>query len=166
MGEDVVIRSATPADAKSLARIYNHYIRETIVTFEEEPVAELDMAGRISEVLAGSLPWLVAELGGSVAGYARATKWRPRSAYRFSVEATIYLAPEHVGAGLGTQLYRRLLQDLKERGLHLVIGGVALPNAASVALHEKLGFRKVAHFAEVGFKFGRWVDVSYWQLAL
>jgi L-amino acid N-acyltransferase YncA len=166
MDPGALTRTATTADAEALARIYNHYIWEIIVIFEEESVSASDMAGRVSEVLAASLPWLVAERDGTIVGYARATKWRPRSAYRFSVEATIYLAPEQVGAGLGTKLYRDLLQDLKDRGFHLVIGGVALPNAASVALHEKLGFRKVAHFGEVGFKFGKWIDVAYWQLSL
>lgn len=161
-----MIRPASVADADAIASIYNHYVRETVVTFEEEPVSAADMAGRIAEVAATSLPWLVAEQAGSVVGYARATKWRPRSAYRYSVETTIYLAPAHLGNGIGTQLYRELLEQLKHRGLHLAIGGVALPNAASVALHEKLGFRKVAHFGEVGFKFGRWIDVAYWQLPL
>jgi L-amino acid N-acyltransferase YncA len=161
-----LIRAATPADAEALVRIYNHYVRETVVTFEEEPVSVADMAGRIAEVASASLPWLLAEREGEVVGYARATKWKPRSAYRHSVETTIYLSARHVGAGVGTLLYQRLLADLKSHGLHLAIGGVALPNAASVALHEKLGFRKVAHFNEVGFKFGRWIDVAYWQLAL
>jgi len=161
-----VIRPARVGDAAAIAFIYNHYVRETVVTFEEEPVSEADMAERIAEVAAASLPWLVAEQAGSVVGYARATKWRPRSAYRYSVETTVYLAPAHLGNGIGTQLYRQLLEQLKQRGLHLAIGGVALPNAASVALHEKLGFRKVAHFGEVGFKFGRWIDVAYWELPL
>jgi L-amino acid N-acyltransferase YncA len=161
-----VIRAATAADAEAIARIYNHYIRETVVTFEEEPVSPSDMAGRIAEVVAASLPWLVVEQDGSIVGYARATKWKGRSAYRYSVETTIYLAPECVGARIGTNLYRHLLEELKDLGLHLVIGGVALPNAASIALHEKLGFRKVAHFNEVGFKFGKWIDVAYWQLSL
>ena len=161
-----MIRAATAADAAAIAAIYNHYIRDSIVTFEEQPVAPAEMANRIAEVAAAALPWLVVERDGAVAGYARATKWRPRSAYRYSVETTIYLGPQHVGAGLGTGLYRELLAQLKGRGLHLAIGGVALPNDASVALHERLGFRKVAHFAEVGFKFGRWIDVAYWQLAL
>ena len=161
-----MIRAATAADAAAIATIYNHYVRETVVTFEEEPVSAADMATRIAEVAAASLPWLVIEHAGTPVGFARATKWRPRSAYRYSVETTIYLAPQHVGAGLGGSLYRELLAQLKRQGLHLAIGGVALPNVASVALHEKLGYRKVAHFSEVGFKFGRWIDVAYWQLAL
>ena len=161
-----MIRAATAADAAAIALIYNHYVRETVVTFEEEPVSAQDMAARIADVAAASLPWLVCEQQGAVIGYARATKWRPRSAYRYSVETTIYLAPQSLGTGIGTRLYRELLEQLKSRGLHLAIGGVALPNPASVALHEKLGFRKVAHFGEVGYKFGRWIDVAYWELPL
>ena len=99
-------------------------------------------------------------------GYASATKWKGRSAYRFSVETTIYLAPHSVGKRIGTELYRHLLDQLRDLGLHTAIGGVALPNPASVALHEKCGFRKVAHFGEVGFKFGKWIDVAYWQVSL
>jgi phosphinothricin acetyltransferase len=162
-----LIRPAVAAeDAETIALIYNHYVRDTVVTFEEEAVSAQDMAARIAEVAASSLPWLVVEQHGAVIGYARATQWRPRSAYRYSVETTIYLAPRSLGTGIGTRLYRALLERLKVQGLHLAIGGVALPNPASVALHEKLGFRKVAHFGEVGFKFGRWIDVAYWELKL
>ena len=161
-----MIRQALATDAEAIARIYNHYILDTIITFEEQPVSPSEMAERIAEVAAASLPWLVAEQDGSILGYARASKWKGRSAYRFSVETTIYLAPHCLGNGLGTSLYQLLLRQLKDLKLHIAIGGIALPNAPSLALHEKLGFRKVAHFAEVGFKFGKWIDVGYWQLTL
>jgi L-amino acid N-acyltransferase YncA len=161
-----VIRQAVPTDAEAIARIYNHYIRDTVITFEEEPVSCSEMAERIAEVSSASLPWLVAEQDGTVLGYAVASKWKGRSAYRFSVETTIYLAPNCLGRGIGTRLYQPLLKQLKDLRLHVAIGGIALPNAASLALHEKLGFRKVAEFAEVGFKFRRWIDVGYWQLTL
>lgn len=161
-----MIRQAVATDAEAIARIYNYYILDTTVTFEEQPVAPAQMAERIAAVIAASLPWLVVEQDGSILGYARASKWKERSAYRFSVETTIYLAPHCQGKGIGTNLYQHLLKQLKDLELHLAIGGVALPNAASVALHEKLGFRKVAHFNEVGFKFGTWIDVAYWQLSL
>jgi L-amino acid N-acyltransferase YncA len=137
-----------------------------VVTFEEEPVAAAEMARRMAEVQAVSLPWLVAEREGTVAGYAYATPWRTRPAYRFSAELTVYVAPDQGGRGLGSALYARLLAAARDRGLHAVMGGIALPNEASVRLHEKLGFEKVAHFREAGFKFGRWVDVGYWQLLL
>ena len=161
----MTLRPARVADATALAHIYNHYVRETIVTFEELPVAPDALAARIEEITA-ALPWLVCENEGAVLGYAYASPWRPRAAYRHSVEATVYLDRTATGRGLGTQLYRELIAQLRERGLHVVIGGVALPNPASVALHEKLGFEKVAHFNEVGFKLGRWIDVAYWQLRL
>lgn len=161
-----MIRSATDADSEAIAGIYNHYVTETTVTFEEEPVSASEIAARMGEVAADSLPWLVALQDDFIAGYARATKWKGRSAYRFSVETTIYLAPRCVGAGIGTALYQHLLAQLRDLRLHIAIGGVALPNSASVALHEKLGFRKVAHFGEVGFKFGKWIVVAYWQLKL
>lgn len=161
-----MIRPVLITDADAICEIYNHYVTETVVTFEEEPVSVSEMTQRIAAVLTTPLPWLVVERGDSVVGYARATKWKERSAYRFSAETTIYLAPRSLRAGVGTELYLRLLEELRGSGMHLAIGGVALPNAASVALHEKLGFRKVAHFSDVGFKRGRWIDVAYWQLAL
>jgi L-amino acid N-acyltransferase YncA len=161
-----VIRPASPADADAIARIYNHYISNTIVTFEESPLASGEIADRIGKVVSASLPWIVLEQAGQVAGYAYASKWQGRSAYRFSVESTVYLAPAATGQGFGTKLYERLISILAEGQAHVVIGGIALPNAASVALHETLGFEKVAHFKEVGFKFGQWIDVGYWQRPL
>lgn len=160
------IREATSSDAAAIAEIYNHYVNETVVTFEEEPVPAEEIARRIEEVRSASLPWLVAEEGQTVAGYAYATRWRVRSGYRFSAEVTVYLAPGHGGRGIGSKLYEQLFPRLQARGVHAVMGGIALPNDASVALHEKLGMRKVAHFEQVGFKLGRWIDVGYWQLIL
>jgi len=161
-----MIRPATASDAGAIARIYNYYIQNTVITFEEQIVSADEIAGRIEAVTSVSLPWLVAEDAGQITGYAYATKWRPRSAYRFSVELTVYLDPECVGKGLGSQLYTALFALLKDKGVHSVIGGVAQPNPASTALHEKFGMTKVAHFTEVGFKFGKWVDVGYWQATL
>ena len=159
---DLFIRPATRDDASEIARIYNHYIRETVVTFEEQVVTARDMAGRLDAVAEHDLPWLVAERKQSVVGYAYADRWKQRSAYRHSVESTIYLDADCTRAGIGKQLYQQLITVLPA-SIHLIIGGIALPNAASVALHERLGFDKVAHFREVGFKFGRWIDVGYWQ---
>jgi L-amino acid N-acyltransferase YncA len=161
-----MLRRATTADAAAIAAIYNHYVANTIVTFEEEAVPEADMAGRIGETLAAGLPWLVAEENGRVLGYAYAGKWKSRCSYRFSLETTVYLDQAATGRGLGTQLYTALIAEAKPRGMHALIGGVALPNAASVALHEKLGFREVARFREVGWKFDQWIDVGYWELVL
>ncbi|CAN7643394.1 GNAT family N-acetyltransferase [Pseudoduganella sp. LjRoot289] len=160
-----MIRPATADDAGAIAAIYNHYIATTTISFEEQPVAAADMAGRIAGVTA-TLPWLVFEQDGAVLGYAYATPWRVRSAYRFSVESSVYVSHGHPRMGIGSRLYRALLDELRARGLHMVIGGIAQPNEASVALHEAMGFEKVAHFKQVGMKFGRWVDVAYWELCL
>lgn len=160
-----MIRSATAADAAAIATIYNHYVATTTISFEEELIGTDGMAERIATV-APRLPWLVCEQDGQLVGYAYATPWRVRSAYRYSAESSVYLAPGHAGKGIGKRLYHALIGELRERGLHMVIGGIAQPNEASVALHEALGFRKVAHFSEVGMKFGCWVDVGYWELRL
>lgn len=160
------VRPVAAADAEAIARIYNYYVLNTVITFEEVPVSAEDMTARIAETQRLSLPWLVAEAEGAIVGYAYARKWRPRSAYRYSVETTIYLAHGHEGRGIGRSLYAALLPLVKERGMHVAIGGVALPNDASIALHEKLGFERVAVFRQVGFKHDRWVDVAYWQLVL
>jgi phosphinothricin acetyltransferase len=162
----IAIRLAASADSESIARIYNHYIRVSVITFEEHDVSSAEMASRVEATLGESLPWLVAEDEGVIVGYAYANKWKVRSAYRFAVESTIYLDHHFTGRGVGTKLYEELLTILRTKSMHVVIGGIAQPNAASIALHERLGFEKVAHFKEVGFKFGRWVDVAYWQLAL
>ncbi|HSR15883.1 MAG TPA: arsinothricin resistance N-acetyltransferase ArsN1 family B [Gemmatimonadales bacterium] len=161
-----MIRLAAPADAPAIATIYNHYVRETVVTFEEEPVTDAEMARRIGEVLDASLPWLAAEEDGTILGYAYGAPWAGRSGYRFSAEITVYLTPGQTGKGIGTQLYDRLFPLLETRGIHAVIGGIALPNPASVALHERFGLTKVAHFGQVGYKFGQWIDVGYWHRIL
>lgn len=160
-----MIRSASLGDAPAIAAIYNHYVANTVVTFEEAPVTDQEMAGRMSEVQA-VLPWLVFERDGRVVGYAYASRWRTRSAYRFAAESTIYLDTAFTGMGIGTKLYDRLLFELQAKSVHTVMGGIALPNAGSVALHENLGFKKVAHFEQVGWKFERWIDVGYWQRTL
>lgn len=157
------IRPVRAEDAEAIAALYAHYVLNTSISFEEEAVSARQMAERINEVTTASLPWLVAEQSGQVVGYAYATKWKARSAYRFTVESTVYLDPNVVGQGLGSMLYEALFASLRTRGVHSVIAGIALPNPASIALHEHFGFRKVAHFKEVGFKFKQWLDVGYWQ---
>ena len=160
------IRMATAEDAAAVAAIYNPYVADTCVTFETEPVQAAGMAARITEVLDAGLPWLLAEDAAGVVGFAYASKWKGRCAYRFSVESTVYLHRGHTGRGIGRALYGRLLEEIRARRMHAVIGGIALPNAASIALHQRLGFRKVAHFEQVGYKQDRWVDVGYWQLLI
>jgi L-amino acid N-acyltransferase YncA len=164
--DHTTIQAAAPSDAAAVAAIYNHYIAETVATFEEEPVSISEMARRMAEVQSASLPWLVAEEDGQIVGYAYATQWKARSSYRFSVAISVYSAPGFMRRGIGSKLYGQLFPMLKDRNIHTVIGGIAQPNEASVALHEKFGMRKVAHFSEVGFKFNRWIDVGYWQRTL
>jgi L-amino acid N-acyltransferase YncA len=166
MSQKAVIREAELSDAASIAQIYNAYIQTSTITFEEEAVTPEEMARRIGDVRAGGLPWYLSIAEGEVAGYAYATRWRPRSAYGLSVEVTVYVAQAYTGRGIGTDLYERVLGMLKERGFHTAIAGIALPNLKSITLHQRFGFVKVAHFSQVGFKLGRWVDVGYWQLML
>jgi phosphinothricin acetyltransferase len=160
-----MIRPCRLSDAQQICEIYNHHVLNTVVTFEETPVSVDEMARRIG-VVTEKWPWFVWEEQGAIAGYAYATMWKERSAYRFSVESTVYIAEGRIRRGIGAALYRELLPELRRRGAHYVIGGIALPNDASVALHEKLGFTKIGQFVEVGFKHGRWVDVGYWALLL
>ena len=161
-----MIRTVTPEDAPSIASLYNHYVLNTAISFETDAVSPNEMASRIREVTAAGLPWLVAEVNDRVVGYAYASKWKGRCAYRFSVESSVYVDAEHTGKGIGSALYDALLDRLRSGKTHVVIGGIALPNEGSVALHERFGFRKVAHFSEVGYKFERWIDVGYWQVTL
>ncbi len=162
----MLIRNAQVADAAALARIYNYYIENTCVTFETEAVSADEMAGRITDTNAIPLPWLVAADDERIVGYAYATRWKGRCAYRFAVESTIYLDSNETGRGTGRPLYAALVEAIRAHSMRSVIGGIALPNEASIRLHESLGFRKVGHFERVGFKQDRWVDVGYWQLQL
>ena len=161
-----MIRPITPTDLHDVVTIYNHYIENTTVSFEEDPISPESMQERVNKVLNADLPWLVFEENGKVIGYAYAGLWNTRSAYRFTVETSVYLSPESVGKGLGKQLYSHLLKILKEKGLRNVLGVIAQPNPASVGFHESFGFRKMGEFSEVGLKFGRCISVGYWQLKM
>lgn len=161
-----MIRVANAKDAQAIADIYNHYIDTSIITFETEHVSTKDIAGRIEETLSQELPYLVLEEDNQVIGYAYASKWKGRCAYRFTVESTVYLSHQATGKSYGTKLYQELFKQLKALNYHAVIGGISLPNPASIALHEKMGMEKVAHFKQVGFKFDKWIDVGYWQKIL
>lgn len=160
-----MIRSVKTEDAKFLADIYNHYIVNTCNTFEETALGEEDFKNRIQNHNP-KLPWLVFETNDRVIGYAYATDWKLRSAYKFTVESSIYLDVNSLQKGIGTQLYQSLIDQLIRLKIHAVIGGIALPNPNSIKFHEKMGFKQIAHFKEVGFKFNRWVDVGYWELLL
>jgi len=160
-----MIRPVQLADAPALAAIYNPYIRDTVISFEEAPVSAEEMAARITKVTV-DYPWLVWEEAGVVLGYAYGSSWRARHAYRFAVETTVYLADGQQGKGAGARLYEALLEELRQRGFHSALGCLGLPNEPSIRLHERLGFRKVGHMAEAGWKFGAWVDVGFWERLL
>jgi L-amino acid N-acyltransferase YncA len=161
-----MLRTATPADAAAIAAIYNHYVLHTIVTFEEEPVTAAEIAARIREVQDAGIPWFVWEENCRVLGYTYASKWKSRCSFRYSLETTVYLDQHATGRGLGRKLYTPLIEALRTQKYHALIGGISIPNPASIALHEKLGFQKIGHFKEVGWKFNQWIDVGYWELVL
>ncbi len=161
-----MIRPVEDRDAESIARIYNHYVTSSTITFEEQEVSVHEMSERISGNVDSDAPWLVNESDGFVTGYANASIWKKRSAYRFTVEVSVYLEQKVFGQGTGTRLYQALFQELRKRSYHSAIGIIALPNPASIALHEKCGMEQVALFREVGYKFEQWIDVGYWQVAL
>ena len=156
------VRAVTPQDAAGLADVYAPYVLGSVATFEDVPPDAAEMARRAG----AGLPWRVAVEGGEVVGYAGAAPHRSRAAYRWTVETSVYLAPRACGRGLGTALYASLLPELRGLGHVTALAGVTLPNPASVALHEAVGFRPVARFPHVGFKSGAWHDVGWWSLAL
>jgi len=160
-----MIRNASIDDSAAISDIYNHYVLNTIVTFEEETVSPIQMVKRLLDVQSRH-PWLVYELEGKVVGYAYANAWKPRSAYRHTVESSMYLDPEYTGRGIGKILYSELIKRLEALNIHCMIGGIALPNEISIRLHESMGFKKTGQLTEVGMKFGKWIDVGYWNLLL
>ena len=163
---DPRIRPATLADAAQIVDIYNHYIATSYATFEVDPIDAAEMATRIEDVLAGGYPFFICEQESEIVGYAYGHQYRPRPAYRYSAETSVYIKPGHEGKSIGTMLYEKLFAELKNGELHAIIAGISLPNDASVRLHEKFGMEKVAHFREVGRKFDRWIDVGYWEIVV
>lgn len=162
-GASAYVRQVTGVDAGVIADLYNQYVLSSVATFEEQPVDAAEMAMRIERVQVAGLPWLVAEVDGELYGYAYGAPWHRRSAYRFTAEISVYLDARALGQGMGTLLYQALFGALSEQGIRTVIGVIALPNAASVALHEKFGLQKAGQLDQVGLKFGRWIDVGFWQ---
>ena len=160
-----MLRNACLDDAPSICEIYNHYILNSPATFEEVPISTNEMRQRIVETTQ-TYPWFVCEEDGHLLGYAYGRGWRERAAYCYSTEAGVYLHPTAIGKGKGSALLDALLSELRARKFHCVMGGISLPNNASVALLLKFGFRQVAHFKETGYKVGHWIDVGYWQLML
>jgi phosphinothricin acetyltransferase len=160
-----VIRPVTADDAAAVCGIYNYYITNTVITFEEDELEPAAMEARIRDI-AGRYPWLVWEDNGEVLGYAYAHQWHDRAAYRFSAETTVYLRHDILGRGIGRQLLGRIIADLRKTDVHALMAVITVPNERSTALHESFGFKKAGEFREIGYKLDRRLDVGYWELLL
>jgi phosphinothricin acetyltransferase len=161
----IVIRLATAADAAPIANIYRPIVESTTISFETEPPGDDEMRRRIVEA-AERYPWLVCDIDGFVAGYAYAGRHRARAAYQWSVDVSVYVDASRRRRGIGQGLYTSLLAMLAAQGFFNAFAGIALPNPASVALHESLGFEPIGIYRHVGFKLGAWHDVGWWQRPL
>jgi phosphinothricin acetyltransferase len=166
--QPVYLRDAVDDDVPEIARIYGHYVRTSCFTFEEVEPSREEMAARLERVRENHLPWRVAEAADSgILGYAYATPFRARSAYRYTIENSVYVAPEHVRRGVGLALMRDLMRACTELGYRQMIAVIGdSTNGGSLRLHTRLGFRTIGHQLAVGLKFGRWVDVVQMQMAL
>ncbi|MCU1689357.1 MAG: family N-acetyltransferase [Pseudonocardiales bacterium] len=166
MAGELILRDAVPGDAEALSAIYAHYVLHTVITFDETPLTSVEWAGKVAHMQADGWPVLVAEVDGEVLGYAYVSQFRPKSAYRFTVEDSIYLAPTATGRGIGRPLLTELLERSRAAGARSVIAVIAAPGEVSVALHARAGFLDAGVLRDVGFKFGGWVDTIQMQLML
>jgi L-amino acid N-acyltransferase YncA len=165
--EEFTVRAAVPADLEQVAAICAHYVTTTATTFEEVPPTVADWRRRLDDLAGRNLPFLVAERDGTVCGYAYASPWRPRPAYRYTVEDTVYVSPVHTGRGLGHALLGALLTGCEQAGARQVIAVIADTGSdASVALHLRLGFMPAGRLCRVGRKHGRWIDTVLMQREL
>jgi L-amino acid N-acyltransferase YncA len=161
------VEPATSADLEAVAKIFEHYVTDSVATFEEVPPTVGDWRRRLDDLSARDLPFLVARVGEEVAGFAYASPWRPKPAYRYTAEDTVYLAPGWTGRGLGRALLERLLSDCAQAGMRQVIAVIADTGSdASAALHRGLGFTEAGRLEAVGHKHGRWIDTLLMQRAL
>jgi phosphinothricin acetyltransferase len=156
-------RADSVRDAEAIAAIYAPFVTDTVISFEDVPPTPAEMAERI-ERLAKTHAWLVAEDDGEILGYAYACPHRERAAYRLTTEVTVYVDPRHQRRGAGRALYKELLERLARQGYRVALAVIALPNDASVGLHEACGFTLVGVYRRIGFKLGEWWDVGWWQL--
>jgi phosphinothricin acetyltransferase len=156
------IRNYQNKDLEAVTKIFNYYVENHTCTFQLKPFT-LDEIRYKADAIQKIYPFLVLQENNEVIGFAYGSRWRAKEAYDLSVETTIYLKPGLNGHGLGSQLYSQLIESLKTKGFHLLIGGLTLPNPASIRLHEKLGFEKVGEFKDAGKKFGQWHCVGFWQ---
>lgn len=160
-----MIRPVTLQDAPAITSIYNEYVEHSVVTFETLPISEETMRSRIAEIQQ-SYPYLVYEAEGQVIAYSYVHAWKTRKAYEHTAETTIFVHPDHKQKGIGAELVRHLIEECRQRHFHILIACITTSNTASIILHQKLGFQKVAHYHEVGWKFDQWLDVADYQLTL
>jgi len=165
VAEDTTLRLARHGDARGVAAIYAPVVQTTAISFETEPPTMEDMAQRIQKTLA-HWPWMVCDRAGEVLGYAYASQHRERAAYQWSVDVSVYVHPRAHRSGIGRALYTSLIRLLVLQGFYNAYAGITLPNAASVGLHEAVGFLPVGVYRKVGFKLGAWHDVGWWSLLL
>lgn len=161
----MILRGATAADGAACAAIYAPFVTHTWVSFELTPPDADEMAARIA-ACSTTHSWLIAEVDGAVAGYAYGSQHRTREAYQSSCDVAVYVDPGFARRGFGRALYSALLPELKTRNYHAAFAGIALPNSASIALHEAMGFAPVGVYNQVGWKLGGWRDVGWWQRLL
>jgi L-amino acid N-acyltransferase YncA len=161
-----MIRDVTLVDAARIAEIYNYYIEETIITFEYDRVSENDIRQRIEKIQKKGFPYFVYEKEGEIIGYAYLNNWRERAAYDITLETSVYLDHNLIGSGIGSILYQELIDRARKIDIHSLIGVVSLPNEQSQKLHRKFNFDLIGNFRESGVKFGKLIDVEFWQLIL
>lgn len=161
----MVIRNFEDRDVAPAATLTNYYIQNTAVHFGYQPYTTDEFRSIWSEGRR-TYPWLAAELDGRFAGYAKGSRWRERDAYSKTIEFGLYVERDFQGRGVGKALYTQLIARSKQAGFHAAVGGITMPNEASVRLHESMGFTKVGVFREVGRKFDQWHDTGWWQLIL
>jgi L-amino acid N-acyltransferase YncA len=163
---DLVMRPYRPEDIPAVTRIYGHYVRETVITFETDEPGEAEMASRFAAIAQKGHPLLIGEIAGAVIGYAYASTYRPREAYRFTCEDSIYLAPAAVGRGIGSAMLGRLIQDSSKAGLKQMLAVITAERENSIRLHAGHGFRMIGRYEALGYKFDRWLDIVHMQRAL
>ncbi len=160
-----MIREMVPSDVPEITKLYNHYIVNGTETFETRVLTEEQMLSRAMWIALDN-PFYVAPRDRTIAGFCYAHTWKERAAYSGTAETTVYVSPDYLRQGLGTSLMRRLIPDCRQRGYRALVACITADNEASIRLHEKLGFVRVSHFRQVGFKDGRWLDVVDYELLL
>jgi phosphinothricin acetyltransferase len=163
--KETIIRQVREKDSKAICNIYNFYVENTIISFEEQEVTQKEMEERIHKTRK-NYPWIVYEEEDQILGYAYVGRWKERAAYRHTVEDTLYVRHDVLGRGIGRALLESLLKEVRKIDVRVVMAVIALPNERSVKLHEYYGFKKTGHFCGVGYKMDRWIDVGYWELQL